>query len=311
MVAIYDLDKINCSYDFLVFFQNAYLIKKKNKFNKLDIIILSGSFKGFKKQQFHRERNFKIDYAQSRLSNIVYQALNMFTDYFDNIIFVKNRKSLSIKKLFQDYKLVFPINYNLNIEKKKYTSQCIWSNLESANKNFKFAKLKISKLIQKKIRQYLNTKKKIITITLRESGYTKFRNSKLNEWKKIIKYIDKKKFIIIVLRDFEQLGKKDFFRKYELFPEASINLGFRAAIYNMANLNMFVSNGPQTICWINDIKSISWKVWGDGKDKSLFDDNLGFSKNEKSKILNNKRQILLSDNDTFDNLIKYKKYFKI
>ena len=43
MIAIYDLDKINCSHDFLVFFQCAYNFKKMNKIKNMDIMILSGS----------------------------------------------------------------------------------------------------------------------------------------------------------------------------------------------------------------------------------------------------------------------------
>ena len=72
------------------------------------------------------------------------------------------------------------------------------------NKEFEFAKLNVSKVLSQKIREYLNTKKKIITITLRESGYTRFRNSKLSEWKKFINHINESKFKIIVIRDFEK-----------------------------------------------------------------------------------------------------------
>ena len=81
MIAIYDLDKINCSHDFLVFFQNAYFIKKTKKMKTLDIIILSGSFSGFKKEQFNKEKNFKSEYANSRLANIIFPSLSMFSDY--------------------------------------------------------------------------------------------------------------------------------------------------------------------------------------------------------------------------------------
>ena len=65
-------------------------------------------------------------------------------------------------------------------------------------------------------------------------------------------------------------------------------LVFRSSLYKLAYLNLFVSNGPQTICWINNYNSISWKVWGSGNNKLLFDQNLGFSKETGSKILNKK-----------------------
>jgi hypothetical protein len=311
MIAIYDLDKINCSHDFLVFFQNAYLFKKIYKASGMDILILSGSYLGFKKQQFNREKNYKLDFAKSRLENIIFPSLNMFSDYFDNFFFFKNRENFDYSLIKNKYQFIFPTKYKLNIHKNEYVQECIWANLEKNYKSFDFAPLKISKILKKKILKYLNTKKKIITITLRESAYTKYRNSRNNDWKRFINFLNNKKIKIIVVRDFEKMGQIDFFRKYEIFPEASYNIGFRSALYSVSDLNFFVSGGPQTICWINNYNSISWKVWFDGKDKSLYDDNIGFNKFQKSKILNNNKQILLSEKDNFLNLIKYSKYFKL
>ena len=54
MIAVYDLDKINCSYDFVIFFQNAILYKKKNNIKTLDLCLIKGSVDGFKKNQFSR-----------------------------------------------------------------------------------------------------------------------------------------------------------------------------------------------------------------------------------------------------------------
>lgn len=308
MIAIYDLDKINCSHDFLVFFQCAYNFKKMNKIKNMDVMILSGSVNGFKKQQFKKEKSFKLDFAKSRLENIVFPSLNMFAKFFDNIFFVKDRKEFQIFETKKKYDFLFPDDYNPNMNKHEYTKKCQWVNLEK-NKEFEFAKLNVSKVLSQKIREYLNTKKKIITITLRESGYTRFRNSKLSEWKKFINHINESKFKIIVIRDFEKVGTNDFFRKYELFPQASVNISFRSSLYKLAYLNLFVSNGPQTICWINNYNSISWKVWGSGNNKLLFDQNLGFSKETGSRILNKKNQILLAEEDTFKNILKYTQKF--
>ena len=58
----------------------------------MDVMILSGSVNGFKKQQFKEKKSFKLDFAKSRLENIVFPSLNMFAKFFDNIFFVKDRK---------------------------------------------------------------------------------------------------------------------------------------------------------------------------------------------------------------------------
>lgn len=306
LLAVYDLDKINCSHDFLVFFQNAILFKKKNKLKFIDLCIIPGSFNGFKYYQFKREKNNQLEYAKSRLQNIVLPSIGMFKEHYENFYFFKSRDEF--KKTFKKETSLFPYNYHINMDKRKYVKQCIWANLEKDNKIFSFTKMSVPNLVSKNVKNQINTKKKIITITLRESSYTVERNSSLKEWKKFIEYLEKKKFFIIVIRDFEKIYKNDYFKRYELFPMASYDIITRSALYKISNFNLFVNGGPQTICWINEYDSISWKVWGDGNNRGLHEDNLGLERDEKSKILNRRKNVLLSDDDNFLNLIKIKKF---
>ena len=94
------------------------------------------------------------------------------------------------------YDFLFPDDYYPNMNKHEYTKKCQWVNLEK-NKEFEFAKLNVSKVLSQKIREYLNTKKKLSQLPLRESGYTRFRNSKLSEWKKFINHINESKFKLL------------------------------------------------------------------------------------------------------------------
>ena len=157
LIAIYDLDKINCSHDFLVFFQNAILFKKKNNIKKMDLLLLPGNNRGFKKHQFKKEKKNQLNYAQSRLQNIVLPAINMFKKYYENFIHLKDRKEL--KNFSHQYEFVFPENYNLNIDKHKYTNQCLWRNLEKNSKQVSLAKLEVPKLFVENIKKKNETKK--------------------------------------------------------------------------------------------------------------------------------------------------------
>ena len=308
LLAIYDLEKINCSHDFLVFFQNVILFKKKKGIKNIYLILLPGSLNGFKPQQFKREKKNKLYYAQSRLNNIVLPSVNMFRKYYDNFIHLKNRAEfLNFSK---SYDFFFPENYNLNINKHKYTSQCIWINLEKNYKNVSLTKLNLPKLFVNNLKKKIKSKKRIVTITLREGSYTVERNSSKKDWLKFVNYLNKENYNVIIIRDFENINKKDMFEEYELFPNASYDIVTRTALYSISDVNFFVDGGPQTICWINGYKSISWKVWGDGKQRGLYEDNLGLERDELSKVLNPYKNILLSANDNFKNLIKFKNYFK-
>ena len=61
LLAVYDLDKINCSFDFITFFQNSILYQKKNNIESLDLCLIKGSVS--LKNQFLREKKNKIDNA--------------------------------------------------------------------------------------------------------------------------------------------------------------------------------------------------------------------------------------------------------
>ena len=126
LLAVYDLEKINCSFDFIIFFQNAILYQKKNNIKKLDLCLVKGSVNGFKKYQFLREKENVLENALFRLNNIVIPSIMMFRKYYDNFFLINDRKHAD--EFFRKYKNFFPKGYNLNCEKRDYINQSIWKN---------------------------------------------------------------------------------------------------------------------------------------------------------------------------------------
>ena len=84
ILGIYDLEKINCSYDFFTFYQNLFHYAKTQNIKTVDICILAGLTNDFKKEQFGREKQNSLGYANSRLSNIVIPSLNLFEKKVNN-----------------------------------------------------------------------------------------------------------------------------------------------------------------------------------------------------------------------------------
>jgi hypothetical protein len=85
----------------------------------------------------------------------------------------------------------------------------------------------------------------VVTITLREAAHWPHRNSNVEEWKRFAIDLWRRGFRVIFVRDTahaaESLGE------FEICPPASTDLLFRAALYDRAKCNLFVTNGPATL----------------------------------------------------------------
>ena len=307
LLAIYDLEKINCSFDFLIFFQVAAMYKKKNNLKNIDLCLSMGSTNGFKSNQFKREDNFKLDRANLRLNYLIFQSINMYRKNFNNFYMLENKKDTD--EILSKYRNVFPPNYKISINKNTYCGQCTWKNLEQNHEHVSLLNLEIPEVLCKNIIDKINTSKKIISITLREASFTPERNSLKEEWKKFILYLEEHNYFVIVIRDSEKFLANDEFSKYDILPFSAYDLNLKASIYKIAHFNYFVNSGPSVITWINNYKSARFKNWGSKENLDVNEKNFGLNKYEKSMVLNNDRNFLIPDLDTYSNLINFHENF--
>jgi hypothetical protein len=81
-----------------------------------------------------------------------------------------------------------------------------------------------------------------VTITLREAGHVPWRNSKREEWLTFAAWLRCQGEKVIFVRDTHVANEP--LPGEMTMPDASINLLVRAALYDQAKCNLFVSNGP-------------------------------------------------------------------
>ena len=296
ILLIYDLDKVHAGYDFFTFYSNGLTYAKINNIKNFDVCIISGTYKGFKKYQFKKEGKNKVLSAELRLKNILIDSIFMFKNRFDNFYFYGDRKEA--EGLIKQYNYTFPKAFSFSYKNKHiYADQIRGATLEKQRKISK--PVAINNIFSDKIINDKLSNEKFVTITLRESSYNKKKNSNLKEWEKFTKYLLKKKLTVIVIRDLEKILNNDYFRKFEVFPQASFDLNFRVGLYKKSICNLFTTNGPQQIANFNNLNSISFKE-GE-KYQNNYKKMSGIQKNFKSKILTNK-QLYVFDEDNFKNI---------
>jgi hypothetical protein len=81
-----------------------------------------------------------------------------------------------------------------------------------------------------------------VTLTIREKLEYEQRNSNLDEWRKLAKWLTRRGEDVIVVRD--TVKAHEPFDEFETCPEASIDVLKRAALYESAKCNFYVANGP-------------------------------------------------------------------
>lgn len=86
-----------------------------------------------------------------------------------------------------------------------------------------------------------------VTITLRETRVKEWahRNSSLTEWIKFAEYLQGRGEHVIFVRDYSNADEE--ITGFETMPTASRDFLVRAALYEHAKCNCFVSNGPATL----------------------------------------------------------------
>lgn len=86
-----------------------------------------------------------------------------------------------------------------------------------------------------------------VTITLREVQHKQWshRNSSMTDWIKFAEYLQARGEHVIFLRDYTHADEE--ITGFETAPEASRDFLIRAALYENAKCNCFVSNGPASL----------------------------------------------------------------
>jgi hypothetical protein len=125
--------------------------------------------------------------------------------------------------------------------------------------------IKVSGSAKLHVRRWRDAKisqRPIVTITLRESSYNTCRNSNIKEWIRVAHWVEERGYQPVILRDTERAFSNEpkELLQWQSFPEVLWNLELRAALYEMAYLNLTVANGPSILCVTNrDVRYIQFK----------------------------------------------------
>jgi hypothetical protein len=151
-------------------------------------------------------------------------------------------------------------------------------------------------------------KKKIITFTIRNSKFDKFRNTNQSDLNYVIDHIDKNEFEIIVLPDSENTDIIDPLKKFvtHISLSATMSIAYRLKLYKKAFLNIFSDNGPFDLAlYSTDINYIFMRKTIGSEIHNKNNNNLSGLYNEDNQVhWSNERQIVLDEEKNKNDLVK-------
>ncbi len=237
----YDLNVNPVTFDFAHHLVQAEEFRREKNLKKIDIFIVKSNYK-----IPARMINFAVKNSEFEVENRAYEiifSLTKLLNTVDNRLLI-NKNFIKKNNLISKYKHVFPNGYSYSnpVPCKKGMSK--------TNSKYFYPMFAPSPRNLEIIKKYLNgIKKKIITISIRNSFYIKSRNSNLKEWLKFAKYL-KKKYEVIIIPDGlnYSLSDKKKFKNFIVADYVVWNLSLRTALYQKAFVNCSIISGPAEIC---------------------------------------------------------------
>ncbi len=307
--AFFDLSNSRSTYDIVgyLIYLSSYS-KIKNKEVKL-IILPDEKYK----QDWQKEKNFLTDESINfRNQYITKQLLNLVENFSPQLIFLEKREE-ALEYFSVQPDLKFPKNINQN-ELIAWDDYYLFIN-EFYKKNNFITSMKAPNFINKFVERLFNnvdTKKGIVTITIRDSSYSEFRNSNLNNWIEFYFWLIERDYYPIILNDTEKLHINSYIldknnKRIPTFDLGSLNCDIRLGLYEAAFLNTGVGTGPTLL--LNFSKYCNYllfKTYVDEESSASlksFEKICGFGKNEQWPFANNFQKLVWEKGDDF-NLLK-------
>ena len=151
-----------------------------------------------------------------------------------------------------------------------------------------------------------NINKPIVTITIRNYGFDKVRNSNLDAWSRFSTYLDGSGYVPVIIPDIDgdDLGQT-YFSDGFIYKEAAWNMMLRMALYELVYLNFFVSGGPLSLAIMNPKCSyIAMNLFAEGSVIDTKDayKKIGYDVGTNYKF-STENQKLVYDTDSYDNIV--------
>jgi hypothetical protein len=240
LYAVWDLEVTPPTFDLLNFLCMAEQEREARGLAGFSLVVVPGPEAGFRDNKVHT-----MDQKRWRVHNILLAA-SALQPYCVGVNLCHSRESATSLLYKLPRSQLFPDRYTIGAPVGHYNWRLTFAAI-AEGKNLQT--LRARSEARRIVRDWLSgiTKgRRVVTVTLREAPYEETRNSRLEEFGNFLRKLDKTKILPVILRDqakaFEPLPPE--FDGAERFDPALWNIELRMAIYELADYNLMINNGP-------------------------------------------------------------------
>ncbi len=298
----YDFEVEPVTYDFVWALCSANARRQAFGLSVLHVILVPGTMNGLRQETADYELAVTADARHWRIYSILIPALRLLTCRYrlticatrDEALFLQQREAYFLYP--EKYNVIFPTTY-APTDAVKYAQQMLC--LSADNQALAY--------ISAWKKQYVGDKK-LIVITLRQYAFSPLRNSNLDAWAKFAAGLDKSAYFVVFVPDTEVAlnTPASALSAYDFFYPATWNINLRAALYELAYLNLGVNTGPMSLCWFNArCRYITFKTFSKEVAQASMEVMLsrGFVFNE-SPLFTNRFQKWVWAEDDYDMILR-------
>jgi hypothetical protein len=246
VIAVYDANKCPVTYDFVVFASMAKTYARGRPLHFVFVPRPDGTFA--KPNKFNASVDLNRAECEYRFRHIVLESVPLFGATFT----VCPDREFARTLIHGD---VYPVGYTLDKPVFDYQNDGVVRTFQE------FGPLvgpEPSERAIEYVSKYLDGKKRVVSLTLRQSRFP-IRNSNIDAWSEYIAERTDCHFVIVPDTD---KAFKDF--RPGFMTQASVSVDIRLALYKLADLNCFTSNGCGALIWFSDKPYLFFKAGADG-----------------------------------------------
>lgn len=241
LFSVWDLQVCPTTFDFINFLCHVEAERSIRGYQSFQVIIVPGLVDGF------RDANsYSIDNKRWRVGNILLPLANLQASCSGVYQCASREEAFRVIGRISK-KQILPINYSVENPISFYSWKETFSRIDKQqNLQTLRSRSEPRKIVKNWLLEHARGRK-IVTVTLRESAYETERNSNVPVWKKFIQSLNKGEICPIILRDQDKslVCDESWKEAGALTLEPAIwNVELRQALYEYANVNFFINNGP-------------------------------------------------------------------
>lgn len=251
LYAFFDLQVAPITYDAGWFAAAADQMRRQKNLARIHFVIVPGSKDGFREERTDYESVVDTATRLWRLYNVVLPILTLVPAY-SGLSLLPHRDAVRSLRATAGNR-VYPSDYEPGLPVAHLPVELLQSPPRQDEEiGILRSPLQAMRYIERWMAPRLSGRK-LITITLRNYAFMPARNSNTEAWVAFARRLDSTKYLPLFVLDTESTldPLPDIFSDFEVFHEASWNVGLRMALYESSYVNLGVNNGPLFMCALN------------------------------------------------------------